>query len=170
MTPEQREAYWKHYARKHEDAVKGFGGLTPQQVAELQAKVEELEAKNMSADEKMLKTARQEAFKQATAEAEAKYLPQIRAATVQSIASKIVTGEQLSAFMDVVDTSKLLDEHGAVSEQKITGYLTAMYGEPQTTAPRWQNFGQYSPPPPRGTPGAGGSAEAAKRFGTKTQS
>jgi 3-methyladenine DNA glycosylase Tag len=170
MTPEQQAAYWKHYARKHEDTVKAFKGLTPQQVAEMQAKNEELEAKALTADEKALKAVRDEATKQARAQAEAEFLPQIRAAKVQAIASTIVSGDKLTAFMDIVDPVKLLGEDGAVDETKVMGYLTAMYGgEPQQqSGPRWQNFGQYTPPPPPQKPGAGGSAEAAKRFGTKT--
>jgi hypothetical protein len=170
MTDAQKAAYWQHYARKHEDTVKAFKGLTPQQVAELQSKVETLESEKMSADEKALKAVRDEAFKQARAEAEAEFLPQIRAAKVQSIASTIVNGDKLAAFMEIVDPSKLLGDDGQVDETKVMGYLTAMYGteQPQQRQPQWQNFGQYSPPPPPQKPGAGGAAEAQKRFGAKT--
>jgi hypothetical protein len=168
MTDAQKAAYWQHYARKHEDTVKGFKGLTPQQVADLQSKVETLETEKMSADEKTLKAVRDEAAKQAKAEAEAEYLPQIRAAKVQSIASQIVQGDKLSAFMDIVDTTRLLGEDGQVDESKVMGYLTAMYGTTPPAGPRWQNFGQHSPPPPPQRAGAGGAAEAQKRFGKKT--
>lgn len=170
MTAEQQAAYWKHYARKHEDTVKAFKGLTPAQVAELQAKNEELEAKALSADEKALKAVRDEAFKQARAQADAEYLPQLRAAKVHSIASTIVSGDRLNAFMDIVDPAKLLGDDGAVDESKVMGYLTAMYGseQPGPRQPQWQNFGQYTPPPPPQKSGAGGIAEAQKRFGKKT--
>lgn len=170
MTDAQKAAYWQHYARKHEDTVKAFKGLTPQQAAELQTKVEELESKNATAEEKALKAARDEAFQQARAQAEAEFLPQIRAAQVQSIASQIVQGDKLAAFMNIVDPSKFLGEDGSVDEEKVMGSLTAMYaGEMQTQAgPRWQNFGQHSPPPPPPNAGAGGMAEAQRRFGKKT--
>lgn len=168
MTDAQKAAYWQHYARKHEDTVKAFG-LTPQQVKDLQSKVETLESEKLSSDEKALKAVRDEAFKQARSEAEAEFLPQLRAAKVQSIASQIVSGDKLSAFMDIVDPSKLLGEDGSVDETKVMGYLTAMYGgEPQQAGPRWQNFGQYTPPPPPQKTGAGGTAEAERRFGKKT--
>lgn len=172
MTAEQQASYWKHYARKHEDTVKAFKGLTPHQVAELQAKNEELEAKALSADEKALKAVRDEAFKQARAQADAEYLPQLRAAKVHAIASTIVSGDRLNAFMDIVDPAKLLGDDGAVDESKVMGYLTAMYGADQQPAaasrqPQWQNFGQYTPPPPPQKSGAGGTAEAQKRFGKK---
>lgn len=170
MTEAQQLSYWKHHARRHEDTVKGYKGLTPQQVAELQAENDSLKTEKMSADEKALKAVRDEAFKQARAEAEAEYLPQIRAAKVQSIASDIVSGDRLSAFMEIVDPAKLLGEDGQVDEEKVMGYLTAMYGTTPTppAGPRWQNFGQHTPPPPPQAAGAGGRAEAAKRFGNKT--
>lgn len=172
MTPDQQLAYWKHYARKHEDAVKAFQGKTPQQLADMQTELEQLRERNMTADEKLLNAARKEAAKQAKEAAEAEYLPQIRAARVQSIASQVVQGDKLSAFMELVDTSKLLGEDGNVDETKVMGYLTAMYGEttPSSAGPRppqWQNFGQFTSPPPRGKPGEAGAAEAQKRFGTK---
>lgn len=182
MTDAQQAAYWKHHARRHEDTVKGFKGLTPQQVAELQAENDSLKTERMSADEKALKAARDEAFKQAQQEAQAQYLPQIQRSAVQSIASGIVSGDKLNAFLDIISPAlpdgkfqpptAVLGEDGQVSEEKVMGYLTAMYGTGTPPAPpagpRWQNFSQYSPPPPPQTAGAGGAAEAQKRFGKKT--
>jgi hypothetical protein len=185
MTTEQQLSYWKHFARKNEQAArdvrnglspeefaaKRYDGLTPDQVRDMRTRLENLETEKLPPDEKALKASRSEAYKQAMAEAEAKYLPQIRAAKVQSIASGIVSGERLSAFMDVVDTSKLLGDDGQVSEEKVMGYLTAMYAEAPNAGPRqpqWQNFGQFTPPPPAAKPGSGGEAEAKKRFGAKT--
>jgi hypothetical protein len=171
LTAEQQIAFWKYHARKHEDTIKAFKGLTPAQVSELQAKNEALEAKALSADEKALKAVRDEAFKQARAQAEAEYLPQLRAAKVQTIASTIVSGDRLDAFMAIVDPAKLLGDDGTVDESKVMGYLTAMYGADQQPGPRqpqWQNFGQHTPPPPPQKTGAGGAAEAQRRFGKKT--
>jgi hypothetical protein len=180
MTDAQKAAYWQHYARKHEDTVKAFKGLTPQQVADLQAENDSLKTEKMSADEKALKAARDEAFQQAQQEAQAQYLPQIQRSAVQSIAANIVTGDKLKAFLDIISPqlpdgkfqppTAVLGEDGQVSEEKVMGYLTAMYGTSQSppAGPRWQNFGQYSPPPPPQPAGAGGTAEAQKRFGKKT--
>ncbi|MGV0042027.1 hypothetical protein [Mycobacterium colombiense] len=182
MTDAQQAAYWKHHARRHEDTVKGYKGLTPQQVAELQAENDSLKGEKLSADEKALKAARDEAYKQAQQEAQAQYLPQIQRSAVQSIASGIVQGDKLNAFLDIVSPAlpdgkfqpptAVLGDDGQVSEEKVMGYLTAMYGtgaQPaQPAGPRWQNFSQYSPPPPPQPAGAGGAAEAQKRFGKKT--
>lgn len=180
MTDAQQAAYWKHHARRHEDTVKGFKGLTPQQVADLQAENDSLKAEKMTADEKALKAARDEAFKQAQQEAQAQYLPQIQRSAVQSIAANIVAGDKLNAFLDIVSPqlpdgkfqppTAVLGDDGQVSEEKVMGYLTAMYGTSQAppAGQRWQNFGQYSPPPPPQKAGAGGQAEAEKRFGKRT--
>jgi hypothetical protein len=171
MNDAQRAAYWQHYARKHEDTVKAFNGLTPQQVKDLQAKNEELEAKSLSADEKVLKQATKEASDAALAAAEAKYLPQIQRLEVKSIAGSVLSGDKLNAFMEIVNPAVLVGDDGAVDETKVMGYLTAMYGDTATASqsgPRHQNFGQFSPPPPRSNPGSAGAAEAQKRFGAKT--
>lgn len=168
MTDAQKAAYWQHYARKHEDTVKGFKGLTPQQVADLQSKVETLETEKLSSDEKTLKQARDEAAQSAKEAAQAEYLPQIQALQVKSIASQIISGDKLNAFMQVVNPAALVDKDGQVDEAQIMGVLTAMYGTEPSTGQRHQNFGQYSTPPPRGAPGQNGTAEAQKRFGVKT--
>lgn len=173
MDDAQKAAYWQHYARKHEDTVKAFNGLTPQQVKDLQAKNEQLEAAQLSASDKALKDARNEAAKTAAETAKAEYLPQIQQLQVKSIASQVIQGDKLNAFMAIADPSKLVGADGAVDETMVISTLTAMYGDapaPQNAGQRWQNFGQHSPPPPRGAPGAAGSAEAAKRFGTKPKS
>jgi type IV secretory pathway VirB10-like protein len=171
MTEPQRTAYWQHYARKHENAVKAYNGLTPQQVKDLQVKNEALETAQLSADDKALKTARDEAAKAAAATAKAEYLPQIQALQVKSIASQVIQGDKLNAFMAIVNPAALVGADGAVDETMVMGHLTAMYGDASVTPPppgqRWQNAGQFSPPPPGAKPGEAGSAEAAKRFGAK---
>jgi hypothetical protein len=171
MNDAQKAAYWQHYARKHEDTVKAFNGLTPQQVKDLQAQNEAFAAEKMTADEKAVATARKEAADAAAAAAKAEYLPQIQKLQVQGIAASVIQGDKLNAFMSVVNPAALVDDKGAVDETKVMGYLTAMYGDatpPSNPGPRWQNFGQFAAPPPPAKAGSGGAAEAQKRFGTKT--
>jgi len=170
MTDAQKAAYWQHYARKHEDTVKAFNGLTPQQVKDLQTQNEAFQAERMTADEKAVAAARKEAADAAAEAAKAEYLPQIQKLQVQGIAASVIQGDKLNAFMSVVNPAALVDDKGQVDETKVMGYLTAMYGDsPSPNAgPRWQNFGQFTSPPPAQKPGSGGAAEAAKRFGTKT--
>jgi hypothetical protein len=172
MTEAQRTAYWQHYARKHEDTVKGFNGLTPQQVKDMQTENDALRTAQMSASDKALDAARKEAAKTAAEAARAEYLPQMQQLQVKAIASQVIQGDKLNAFLAIVDPSKLVGADGAVDETMVMGHLTAMYGaqQPQGATPgqRWQNAGQFSPPPPGAKPGAAGSAEAARRFGAKT--
>jgi len=173
MTAEQQAAYWKHYARQHENTVKAFDGLTPQQVSEMKAKLETLETEKLSADEKALKQAREEA---ATA-ARAELLPKLQGAQVQSIAATFLTEEgQLEAFMEIAlgehGISSALLTDGEVDKDKVIGRLTALYPPPKENLlpqQRWQNAGQFAPPPPPGRPGESGRAEAARRFGTQTK-
>lgn len=169
MTEPQRTAYWKHHARKHESAVKAYK-LTPQQVADLQAKAEALETEKLSADEKALAAAKKEAADAAAAAAKGEFLPKLQRAEVKSIAAEILKGDALKTFLSVVDPSAFVGEDGEIDESKVMGALTGMFGAPtpQHQGPRWQNAGQYAPPAPGPTPGAAGRAEAQKRSGKKT--
>lgn len=174
MTEAQRTAYWKHYARRHEDTVKAFKGMTPQQVADLQAQVDALKTEKLTADEKALLAAKQEAADAASAAARAELQPKIHELEVKALASTIFgeDTDRLNAFMSVADPKKFLGEDGNVDESKVMGSLTAMFGQqsrgPQIQQPRWQNAGQFAPPAPRSEPGANGRAEAQRRSGKKT--
>lgn len=171
MTEPQRTAYWQHYSRQHENTVKAYNGLTPQQAKDLQTENDALKTAQMSASDKALDTARKEAAKAAADTAKAEYLPQIQALQVKSIASQVIQGDKLNAFMAIVNPAALVGADGAVDETMVMGHLTAMYGDANTTPPppgqRWQNAGQFSPPPPGAKPGEAGAAEASKRFGVK---
>lgn len=163
MNAEQRAAYWQFYARKHEDTVKSFGGLTPQQVTEMATELDTLRGDKLTADEKALKTAREEAAAAATAE----LLPKLLASDVKAIASGVISGEQLKSFMSIVNPAAFTGTDGQIDESKVMTALTGMFGAqtPQAPAQRWQNAGQYASPPPPGRPGEAGLAEAARRFG-----
>jgi hypothetical protein len=169
MTDAQRASYWQHYARKHENTVKGFEGMTPQQVAELKSEVESLKSEKLTADEKALKQATKEAADAARAEAEAKYRPQMQALQVKAIASTILAGDQLSSFCDIVNPNALLGADGEVDESRVMGALTAMFGQSNQPTPppsqRWQNAGQHSaPPPPSNAARDQAQEQLSKRF------
>lgn len=170
MTPDQQVAYWKHYARQHENTVKAFDGLTPQQVAEMKTRLETLETEKLSADEKALKAARAEASTAAAEAAKAEFLPKLQAAEVKSIAAEIIKGDQLKTFLSVINPAAFVGDNGEIDESKVMGALTGMFGAPQQAPQqRWQNAGQFAPPPPPGRPGESGRAEAARRFGTQSK-
>jgi len=53
MTPEEQVAYWKRYARRHEDAIKGkTGGLTLDEFVEAARKLKEIEDSQKSEADK----------------------------------------------------------------------------------------------------------------------
>lgn len=53
MTPEQQAAYWRHHARKHEDALKGkTGGRTIDELVEAARKLKEIEDSQKSEADK----------------------------------------------------------------------------------------------------------------------
>lgn len=171
MSDAQKASYWQHYARKHETAVKAFEGMTPQQVAELKGKVETLESERLSADEKALKQAQKLAADSTRAEVEAQYRPKMQALQVKSVASSILSGDQLASFCEIVNPAALLGADGEIDDSKVMGALTAMFGQatpsqPQPTTQRWQNAGQHSAPPPRGNAAVDQARQQLeKRFG-----
>lgn len=60
MTPEQQAAYHENKARRLEDKLKNFNGLTPKQIADLQAENASLKSKSQSAEEKALEEAKEQ--------------------------------------------------------------------------------------------------------------
>lgn len=48
MTADQQAAYWKHQARKHENRVKEYGSLTPEQARKAAEDAEEARKKSLS--------------------------------------------------------------------------------------------------------------------------
>lgn len=59
MTPEQQVAFHENKARRLEDTLKGFNGLTPKQIADLQAEVTNLRTKGQTAEEAALEQAKE---------------------------------------------------------------------------------------------------------------
>ncbi|RJO74164.1 hypothetical protein D5S18_18600 [Nocardia panacis] len=168
MTAEQQAAYWKHHARRHEDNAKAYKGVTPDQVRDMQTELAKLKDDKLTADERAVNQARTEA----RAAAEAELLPKVRAAEVKAIASDVISGDRLRNFMDFADPAKFIGDNGEIDEAKVMGALTGMFGAqpaktPVVQAPRWQNAGQFAPPPAPAKPGEAGRAEAARRHSAK---
>jgi hypothetical protein len=173
MTEPQQAAYWKHYARQHEDTVKAFGGLTPKQVAEMQTRIKTLETEKLSDDEKALASAKDEASAAARTVAEAEWRPKYQAAQLEATAGRILDDEQLKSFMAIVDASKFIDANtGDIDRDAVMGHLTALYGQPKqrefgSALPQHANWGQYGAQRP-GTSGAEqANAQLARRHGVK---
>lgn len=123
MTTEQAANYWKHQARKHEDRVKAFGGLTPEQLADLRAKAqraESLERDLMSDSERAVA----EAAEQARLVAEAELWPRLVDAELRAAAA--AAGKdlgKLQANLKLVDRSKFLTDSGDIDTDMVTEYV-----------------------------------------------
>lgn len=174
MTQEQQTAYWKHHARKHEGAVKAYGGKTPQQIADLEAQLTTLQAERMSAEEKAISEAVAAAQQSTRAEVEQEWQSKYRTARLESLAGRVLDKDQLKSFMDVVDTAKFLGEDGDVDTEKVMGHLTGLYGQTRefgSGLPQHRNWGQNQTRAPGPSGIEQGKAEAAKRaqrYGTTT--
>lgn len=123
MTVEQQANYWKHQARKHEDRVKAFGGLTPEQLTQLREKAEKhdkLEYDLASDHEKAVTDARTAA----AAAAAAMFVPQIVNAQLDAAAArKGVSGEALAKALEFVDHEKFLNDDGAIDAAKVQSFV-----------------------------------------------
>lgn len=60
MTPEQQVAFHENKARRLEDTLKGFNGLTPKQIADLQSEVATLRTNSQTAEETALEQAKEQ--------------------------------------------------------------------------------------------------------------
>lgn len=170
MTDAQKAAYYKYQNRKTESKLAAFKGVTPDQIQQMQAELEQLRNEKLTADEKALREATKKAAEEARAQTLAELQPKLLRTQLKSVASQILSGEQLEAWLDGVDASKFTGEDGEIDEEKVMGRLTAIFGARKQDTDsshqrRW--WGQHSAvssgPPSK--PGDAGRAEAAKRFG-----
>jgi hypothetical protein len=87
---------------------------------------------------------------------------------LKTVASRVLSGDQLAAFLAVADAKRLVDADGNIDADKVSGSLRTLYGiaeRPQTpaAAPQW---GQHSGPPgPPKQPGDNARSALAKRHG-----
>jgi len=170
MKPEQREAYWKDKARKHEDRVKSLGNLTPEKLAELQEKAkrqDELELELGTTAEKAAAKARQEA----EAEARATLQPQIIQGKLEAAAARAgVSDEDLAKAIEFVDTTKFLASDGSVDTDKVKAFVSTITpgrGNQQQKGPVVHGHGSGFQP--NGSSAREkGKAEAERRFGKQS--
>lgn len=169
MNADQREAYYKFHNRKAEERLDQFKGVTPEQVQQMQQRLEELESAQLTADQKALK----DAEKAARAAADAEWGPKYLRSELKSLVSSVITDkEQRDAFMAVTDPKLFVGDNGEISEDKVMGHLTALFGKSGATGggnvppPQqfdWGQGGNGSGVLPDTKPGDGGRAEAARR-------
>ncbi|WP_044109830.1 hypothetical protein [Mycobacterium canetti] len=172
MTDAQRAAYFRYQNRQADNKLAAFKGVTPQQVQAMQQELEALRNEKLSADQKAVK----EAEKAARAAADAEWRPKYQRSELRGIASQVLKGDQLKAWLDGMNPAAFTDENGEIDEEKVMGHLTAAFGaggqqgQQQATGQRQPSWGQHSGGAGGGPlrPGEAGRAEAAKRFGAKS--
>lgn len=126
MKPEQREAYWRHHARKHEDRVKALGNLTPEQLTALRDKAEKHDALELELASEAEKAARKAADEAKTA-TRAELEPEVINAKLDAAAARAgVTEEDLTKALAFVDTRKFLTDDGKVDTDKVKAFVATI--------------------------------------------
>ncbi|ORW85974.1 hypothetical protein AWB92_26725 [Mycobacterium sp. IEC1808] len=89
---------------------------------------------------------------------------------LKSVASQVLSGDQLAAFMAVADANRCAGPDGNIDADKVSADLRTLYGisEQPPAQPRAPQWGQHSGPPgPPARPGDTARAALAKRHGVK---
>ena len=133
MTAEQQAAYWKYYARQHEQRNKDLGNLTPEALTELRTKAEahdKLAFDAMTAQEQAVQTAK------TTAETEtaARFMPQLVLAEFKAAAAGRIEAAQVEAIVGPLDKSFFYGADGiSVDSAKVAAYIDQI--APAATTP-----------------------------------
>lgn len=129
MSGEQREAYWKHYARQHEATAKARADYDV-----VKAKADELDqykAANATEHEKAV----QAAAAQARAEALKETTPRLVSAEFRAATAGRLTPEQLATALEPLDMSKFLDSAGNVDTAKVAAHAAILAPAPTIPFP-----------------------------------
>lgn len=118
MNAEQQANYWKHQARKHEDRVKAFGKLTPEELATLRDKAgkhDALEFELGSEADKRAAAARKEAEEAK----DALYRPMLAETALRVAIGDRKTAEEVDDFIGDLNLSRFLTDDGKVNTAKV---------------------------------------------------
>lgn len=136
MTVEQREAYWKHQARKHESTAKARSDYD--ELAAKAAQWDEAQRAQQSPDERAVT----EAVEAAKAEARAQVLAEVadervRAAFTGNPAARSIDPSALDKFLGRVNLSSFVGDDGAVDTNAVADSLSLL--TPADTAKQGPN-------------------------------
>lgn len=125
MTVEQREAYWKHQARKHETTAKARSDYD--ELAAKAAQWDEAQRAQQSPDERAVT----EAVEAAKAEARAQVLAEVadervRAAFTGNPAARSIDPSALDKFLGRVNLSSFVGDDGAVDTDAVSDSLSLL--------------------------------------------
>lgn len=136
MTVEQREAYWKHQARKHEDRVKALGDVDSLKAKA--AKFDELEAAKLTPSEKAIEEARAEERAKVLAEQTKTVADRLVAAEFKVALAGRKKPEEVTALLEPLDLTKFLTSDGEVDADKVKTYAAGL----APAGRQWPDTGQ----------------------------
>lgn len=119
MSGEQREAYWRHQAKKHEKTVKDqsdYGDLKTKA-----AEADRLRQEQETAAEKAVR----EAVEKARADTIAELRPQLVEARFHAAAAGRIDPDRLAALTEDIDMSRYLKDDGSVDVDKVAAKVEA---------------------------------------------
>ncbi|WP_146067346.1 hypothetical protein [Arthrobacter sp. SX1312] len=160
MKPEEQSAYWRHQARKHEDRVKAYGDLTPEQARQLKKDIEDSRTKSLTEQERAV----EEAKEAGRAEVRS-VLGQERA---RNAFEKALAGRTVDpGAMLGLNLGEYIDGDKAKTDE-IKKWVTENSTESsKQDKQRFPFTGQGNREQASSTPGDAGRAEAARRFKKK---
>lgn len=82
---------------------------------------------------------------------------------LRTAAGQVLSGAALDAFVDSADPSRFTGDDGQISEERVMGRLTALFGTSHQDG-SGQSWGQHSGNQPGSRPGDAGRIEATRRF------
>lgn len=159
MTDAQKAAYYKHQNRQSDNKLQAFHGFTPDDVNNMWTRIQEFEAERLTADQKALKEATEQAATAARSEAETEWKAKVQQLQLENIASRVIRDDgQLQAFLAITDPGKFVGEDGQIDQEKVKTHLTPFLG---TNGDR--QWGQHGSRPPGKSASEEGLAEARRR-------
>lgn len=134
MTVEQQASYWKSMARKHEDSAKARADYE-----QIKSERDQLKASTMSADEKALETAKNEAFENGKKAGAAEFAPRIvKAELGGALRARGLDNDRVQALIGPLDHSYFLTDSGEVDAVKVSEYANG-FGQGGN---QWPDMGQ----------------------------
>lgn len=135
MSVEQREAYWKDKARKHEQRANDRADYD-----DLKAKadrLDEIERENESEKDKAVREAREKAAKDVRAEIEAET---VQAMARMALRSRGVKDEEITSFVTETNLSAFVSDDGQVDDERLLARVDRYAGT--AGGQKWPGTGQ----------------------------
>lgn len=158
MTVEQREAYWKDKAKKHERTWRSVidKNLTPEQVLAMQQELSDLRQANETDHEKALR----EAKDAGASEAREQVFTETATAMLRMAlrGHGITKGDDLDEIVAATNLAHFKGEDGGIDDQKVAALAKRMAGT--AGAQQWPDMGQDKSGSSKRTGGMAAGSEA----------